>query len=404
METAEHSAGADASAVTIRWARFAPTRRNLWLVFGVWAGVSIATSAVMYAAALTGANGVMIGGDFSAFFIAAHAAAEGAAANIYNVADFQAQLNAAFPGRDDLTLSWQYPPTYFLIVAAFAGAPYLLGFSIFSAATAGAYAALLRKEIKDNLLFFAIVASPAAFIALTSGQNGFLTAALLLLAASDPKRRPIIAGIAAGLLTVKPHLGLLIPIAYLAAGCWRAIGVAALTALGLAAISLAAYGAEPWLAFFVSVTEVNDRVSVGLMPLAKMATPYSAALYAGAPEWPARLFHLACGAGAAFMVWRIWRMVDDTALRAATLIAGVFLIAPYGFYYELIILGFPVAVVVMHALQTGWLKYEQWMLAAIWLLSVSTPMFADTRAGVSTGFLIVVLVFVLTMRRAFARA
>ncbi len=388
----------------MRWARYVPTRRNLWLVFGVWAGISIATSAVMYVTALAGASGIMIGGDFSAFFVAARAAAEGAAADIYTVADFQARLNTAFPGRDDLTLSWQYPPTYFLVIAAFAGMPYLLGFTIFSANSAGAYTTLLRREIKDNLLFFGVVASPAAFIAFTSGQNGFLTAALLIIAASDPKRRPIVAGIAAGLLTMKPHLGLLIPIAYLAAGCWRAIGVAALTATALALLSLAAYGAEPWLAFFAAVTEVSERVGVGMMPLAKMATPYSAALYAGLPEWPARVFHLACGLGAAFMVWRVWRMIDDDALRAAALIAGVFLVAPYGFYYELIILGFPVAVVVMRALQTGWLKYEQWMLAAVWVLCVSTPMFADTRHGLSTGFLIVALVFVLTIRRAIKKA
>lgn len=403
METPEKSADAAPSALTIRWERFAPNRRNLWLVFAVWAGISVATSAAMYITALAGANDIMIGGDFSAFFIAAHAAADGAAAEIYNVADFQARLNAVFPGRDDLTLSWQYPPTYLLIIAAFAGMPYLLGFTIFSATTAGAYTSLLRREINDNLLFFGIVASPAAFIALTSGQNGFLTAALLILAASDPKRRPIIAGIAAGLLTVKPHLGLLIPIAYLAAGCWRAMGVAALTAIVLALVSLLAYGAEPWIAFFASVTEVNDRVSAGLMPLAKMATPYAAALYAGLPEWPARVFHLACGAGAAFTVWRVWRTGSDNALRAATLIAGVFIAAPYGFYYELIILGFPVAVVVIRALETGWLKYEQWMLAAVWVLSVSTPMFADTRHGVSTGFAIVALVFTLTIRRAHAQ-
>lgn len=399
METPEKSTAAAPSALTIRWSRFAPTRRNLWLVFAVWAGISVATSAAMYISALAGANDIMIGGDFSAFFIAANAAAEGAAAEIYHVADFQARLNAAFPGRDDLTLSWQYPPTYFLIIAAFAGMPYLLGFTIFSATTAGAYASLLRREINDNLLFFGIVASPAAFIALTSGQNGFLTAALLILAASNPKRRPIIAGVAAGLLTVKPHLGLLIPIAYLAAGCWRATGVATATAITLALVSFLAYGGAPWIAFLASLTEVSDRVSVGLMPLAKMASPYSAALYAGLPEWPARVFHLACGAGAAFAVWRVWRATDDKALRAAILIAGVFLAAPYGFYYELIILGFPVAVVVMRALNTGWLKYEQWMLAAVWVLCVSTPMFAETRHGISTGFLIVLLVFILTARR-----
>lgn len=400
METPEKSAGAAPSAFTIRWARFAPTRRNLWLVFAVWAGLSLAASAAMYISALAGASDIMIGGDFSAFFVAARAAAEGAAAEIYHVADFQARLNAAFPGRDDLSLSWQYPPSYFLIIAAVAGMPYLLGLTMFSATTAGAYAALLRREIKDNLLLFAIVASPAAFIALTSGQNGFFTAALLILAASDPKRRPIVAGIAAGLLSVKPHLGLLIPIAYLAAGCWRATGVAAATAIALALLSFAAYGAEPWVAFFTAIQDVSGRVAVGEMPLAKMATPYTAALYGGLPDWPARVFHLVCAAGAAFMVWRVWRMCDDTTLRAAILIAAVFLAAPYGFYYELIILGFPVAVVVMRAMQTGWLKYERWMLAGIWVLCLLTPIFAAARQGLSTGFLVVALVFILTVRRA----
>ncbi len=402
MENARHAPASTVPAID--WSRYGPTRRNLWILFGVWAALSALTGAVMYGAALAGVSGIMIGGDFSAFFVAAKAAAEGAAANIYDVADFQARLNAAFPGRDDLSLSWQYPPTYFLMIALFAAAPYLLGYAVFSGATAAGFGILLRKRIDDNLLFFAIIASPASFIAFTSGQNGFLTAALLLLAASDPKRRPIVAGVAAGLLTMKPHLGLLLPIAYLAAGCWRATGVAALTALALAALSLAAYGTEPWLAFFSAVSGVAGRVEVGLMPLSKMATPYSAALYAGLSEWPARLVHVVFALGAAAAVWRAWRVTDDSALRAAVLVAGVFLVAPYGFYYELIILGFPVAIVVMRALETGWLRYERWMLAGVWALSVSTPMFAETRQGISTGFLIVLLVFALVMRRTFKKS
>lgn len=382
------------------WAQYAPTRQRLWLIFGLWAALSALTGGVMYAAALSGANDIMIGGDFSAFFIAAHAAAEGAAADIYNVADFQARLNAAFPGRDDLGLSWQYPPTYFLAIALFAGLPYLASFTLFSGATAGAYGLLLRKEIKDNLLFFAIIASPSAFIAFTTGQNGFLTAALLILAARDPKQRPLVAGVAAGLLTMKPHLGLLIPVAYLACGAWRAIGVAALTAGALAALSVAAYGAETWTAFFTAVTEVSGRVSEQVMPLSKMATPYSAALFAGFAEWPARIVHLGFTLLAAAAVWRVWRKTDDMLLRGAVLIASAFLAAPYGFYYELIILGFPIAVVVMRALDTGWLKHERSMLAAIWIIAMATPMFADWRHGVSPGFVVALLVFVLTMRRA----
>ena len=387
-------------ALAVRWERFAPTRGRLWLIFGLWAGLSALTALAMYAAALAGASDIMIGGDFSAFHVAAKAAAEGAAADIYAVDEFQRRLNAAFPGRDDLTLSWQYPPTWLLAVALFAGLPYLAAYTIFSGATYAAYTVLMRKRINDNLLFFAIVASPAAFIAFTSGQNGFLTAALLILAANDPKRRPIVAGLAAGLLTMKPHLGLLIPLAYLAIGAWRAIFTAAATAFALAAVSIAAYGVEPWIAFFSAVGGVSDRVSAAIMPLGKMATPYSAALYAGAPEWTARLFHLAFATLGAAAVWRVWRLVDDQHLRGAVLVAAVFLAAPYGFYYELIILGFPLAIAVMRALEGGWLPYERWMVAGVWLLSMATPLLAGSRYGVSAGFAVTLLVFALIMRRA----
>lgn len=389
-------------ALTIRWERFAPSRKNLPLVFGGWALIALVTMAAMYALALGGASDTMIGGDFSAFHVAAKAAAEGASAEIYQLSAFEARLIEAFPERDDLRLSWQYPPTYLLLITALASLPYLFGFTLWSTTTLAGFGVVIRKQINDPLILFGVVASPAALSAFITGQNGFLTAALLILAAFNPKARPVIAGIAAGLLTVKPHLGLLIPIAYLAAGCWRAIGVAIITALVLAALSLGAFGAEPWAAFFGAVSEVSARVSAQIMPLAKMTTPYAAALFAGLPIIFAQAFYGVIAIGAGVFVWRVWRMVDDQGLRAAALICGVLFAAPYGFHYELIILAFPCVIIAMRAIATGWLKHEKLLLSLAWVMPGAATAFADMRQGLAIGFITVLIVFVMTARRIHA--
>ena len=62
-------------------------------------------------------------------------------------------------------------------------------------------------------------------------------------------RRPVLAGILFGLLTFKPHLGVLIPFALLVLGAWRVIAVAAVTTLLLVAGSVAVFGTEPWQRF-----------------------------------------------------------------------------------------------------------------------------------------------------------
>src|SRR6201999_4060273 len=81
------------------------------------------------------------------------------------------------------------------------------------------------------------------------GQNGALTAALVGLGLILLRTRPIIAGVCIGLLSVKPHLGLLIPVALLAGAYYRAFAAGAVTAIVLALISIAAFVFEPWFAF-----------------------------------------------------------------------------------------------------------------------------------------------------------
>ena len=77
----------------------------------------------------------------------------------------------------------------------------------------------------------AFLASPAIFVNATLGQNGALTASLLFAGLLLAPKRPIFAGVLLGILTIKPHLRVLVPFCLLASGNYRAILAASLTTI-----------------------------------------------------------------------------------------------------------------------------------------------------------------------------
>src|SRR5262249_52824954 len=93
---------------------------------------------------------------------------------------------------------------------------------------------------------------PAVLVNLGHGQNGFLSAALIGGALALLDKRPVIAGILFGLLSYKPQFGVLIPLALIADGRWRAFLSAAVTVAILVAATTLAFGPEIWSAFFDS--------------------------------------------------------------------------------------------------------------------------------------------------------
>ena len=72
-------------------------------------------------------------------------------------------------------------------------------------------------------------------------------------------RRPILSGILFGLLAYKPQFGLLIPVALLVAGQWRAMIAAGLTVIALTAAATLAFGTDIWWAFAAS-TETSRKL------------------------------------------------------------------------------------------------------------------------------------------------
>ncbi|MEM8934875.1 MAG: glycosyltransferase family 87 protein [Pseudomonadota bacterium] len=327
-------------------------------------------------------SGKQVGGDFIAFWAAARASVSGGAALAYDPVYFETLLLDIGPPRDGFFLTWQYPPTYYLAVSFLALLPFGLGYAVWTGGGLAIFAATARASGLKGAPFWIVLAAPAVFLGAATGQNGFFTASLLAGAALLARDRPIAAGLCAALLTMKPQLGLLIPIAYMAGGCWRAFIVAAVGSAALALASVVAYGPAPWVAFFESVIGVSHQVGAGAMPLFKMPTLYSAFAIVGAPKALALVIHGLGALSAIFIVAFVWRRTDDAALRAGVVAAGTFFVSPYIYFYELTILLIPLALLAIRARDEGWLRNDQVLLTAAYIAPIFLLSFKTFNLGV----------------------
>jgi hypothetical protein len=244
----------------------------------------------------------------------------------------------------------------------------------------------------------ALIAAIPVLIVLNTGQNALFTASLMLLAVFHAKSRPVLAGIAAALLTMKPQLGILLPVVFLAGGHWRAFMAAALGSFLIWGGSVLLLGAATWAAFFEFLGVVSGSVTEGAMPLYKMVNVYAAARLAWMPD--ALAITLAGLGYLAAIVAVIWtcRKTTDPKWRYATLASATLLTAPYSMYYELVLLVPALWFVVHRAHLSGWLPVERETLAALVLLTLFLPGPA-TQFGGSLCFLTSALAGLVIYRR-----
>lgn len=190
--------------------------------------------------------------DFTAFWAAAVTALDGNPATAYDWGALKEIQKAAIGADFPVQMPWHYPPSFQLLVAPLGMLPLFAAHGLWSLATLGIYLLAVHAIFPGRTAVLAAFAPATTAILVVNGQTGFLTAALTGLGLLWWRRLPNAAGIAIGLLSIKPQLALGFPIALIAAGRWRILAVAALSALGLAALSWAALGIETWRAFLDS--------------------------------------------------------------------------------------------------------------------------------------------------------
>ena len=362
-----------------RWHSFvALLRDGRWLtrsrIFGYATALIAATVAVMTwvlsGRGMADPMGRPIGTDFLRLWTASYALLNGQQSAIYELARFFALEHAVTqPGTSDF-YPWLYPPPALLVVYPLALLPYLESLFAWLALGILGYLAALWRIFPRPLTIWVGLAFPAVFWTVTHGQNSFLTTSLFCWGLLQLRRRPIWAGVLFGVLTFKPQLGLLLPVALVAGRHWRAIVAAALAAFLVAATSAALFGAGIWADFLASVSFSRSLLEdgSGFGDYYKMQSVFAAVRLLGFPLTPAyTLQALVTFSAAATVVWAWRRPAGDPDMKNALLMAATPLSTAFIFDYDLMLLAPAIAWLASKAVTSRALAYEQTTLAAAFL-------------------------------------
>src|SRR5262245_715499 len=180
------------------------------------ANVAYLAASLVQGSWFVGPDGQVIATDFVNVWAAGRHVLEGEPAAAYDVARQKVAEVAALGHPFEGEYPWIYPPTFLFAATLLALLPYLTAWATWMVVTFPAYVVAIRGIVGDRSGFLVACAFPGIVANFMVGQNGFLTAALIGATLICMERRPVLAGVLLGLLTFKPHLGILFPLVLIA--------------------------------------------------------------------------------------------------------------------------------------------------------------------------------------------
>lgn len=304
--------------------------------------------------------------DFLPFWSSSYLALHGHAVDAYNL-NVLAKVEVDALSHPVGILPWLYPPTFLLFVYPLALLPWKIAAVVFLGGTYALFIRAIHAIVPCRQAIVIALAFPGAALVAVSGQNGLLTASLAALGLLLLRRRPVMAGICFGLLCMKPHLAVLVPLALICSHSWRALASLALTAVSTLALAVLAFGTETLVAFLHNAGMAAGYVESGRAALARVPTMFAMAKLAHAPS---TLAYAAQGVSALFAAATVcyaWCRETSYPLRAATLTCATLMVSPYLFDYDLAWYGVLIAWYCKHAMDSGWKRGEREWLIVLWL-------------------------------------
>lgn len=320
-------------------------------------------------------NGIPLGSDFLALWSAARLAIEGTPALAYMDRALFDVHRIAIPAVDKISY-WFYPPVYQLMGLPFGALPYFVALPIYLLLTLGFYLGIAWKLRPGWDTILMVSAFQGTWLCLLSGQNGFLSAALMGSGLLLLERHPGRAGAVWSVLAYKPQLALALPIALVTQkkpGV-RSILAAALTGSGLVLLSLLVLGPETWDAFLRTASRPLEFLKTGALPIDHMISTYAGLRLAGTPHDWALAGQAVVALPALAALALLWRNpLASPARKGAGLIWGTLLTTPHLFQYELPMMGLGLLLLWQEAERTGWRKGDMAFLFLAWIAPVFLP-------------------------------
>lgn len=311
----------------------------------------------------------MVGADFVIFWSAARVALEHGATAVFSPHWMRPIESALWP--HDSFAPWPYPPTFLLVVIplgllSFGGS--LIAFLAIGVAAYAATVARIARQVSRSA-FMVMIAFPGVAVAIITGQNSLLAAAIAGGAFALLSSSPILAGACIAALAIKPQFGILFPIALICGCQWRALASAAVCSAAFVGISALALGRTAWIAF-ASFLPLFNRLAVehGRELWSGMPTIFATARLAGLSVPASYIVHAAVPVPAVIAMAYLWVKDARLELRASALVVATLLVQPYFMYYDLAWIALPIVFLLRDAERAALGRAELIALAAAWLM------------------------------------
>jgi alpha-1,2-mannosyltransferase len=322
-----------------------------------------------------------VGQDWMVFHAAARAYLDGNLPLLYDADRLTASLGAAYADwlAEPLGFhAWVYPPPFLLLLIPFGLIPFGISYPLFILATFGGLLFAVRQISGDGyrpwLHNLSLLLAPATAYAVGTGQNTFMTAALLVGGFGIVPSQPVVAGVLLGFLTYKPQFWLLVPVALAASRQWRALAIAIVTGGSLALLSLAVLGMEPWRVWFEWIGGIAPDYHKWLtLCRVQGESIYTNLIALGATHDVANMGQAVVALLAMGSVWWCYRRSAPTDLQLIVLLSATVLAAPHIANYDAVLLVIAATLLLVRALDEGVRRGELVVPMLVWMIQLFNP-------------------------------
>ncbi|KRP95589.1 hypothetical protein AOQ73_23325 [Bradyrhizobium pachyrhizi] len=311
-----------------------------------------------------GANNFLLGSDFLTFWAASLQVLAGHPAEVYVP---ELHLLAEAPYLREGYEAFFYPPTMLLLCVPLALAPYFASLFVFIGMTAASFAAVIWRILQTPWCLVAILAYAPVYLNAVAGQNAFLTASILGCGLNIMDRRPKLAGAILGLMVIKPHLALAVPIALIVTGRWRTLIWAGMSSISLVVLSALLFGLDTWLNFLDVSHSARQALENGDVEFSLLQSVYATARLLGAGVNTAFIIHGLVALGmTCVLVWML-RQKISAATERSIIVLTCLLITPFCLFYDMLIMALPLAWMLGEWLKVGFPAWSKMVLGVAFL-------------------------------------
>ncbi len=299
-------------------------------------------------------NGTSIwGADFVNVWTSGRLVLEEHLGILYDIEGYRVWQSAVFgPGISGHNYS--YPPLTLLYTPVFGALPYLWALALWLMLSGAAFTLAAHPWLRRyGLPSWLGAVLPTTIVCLWAGHYGLFLGALWLLAWHFLDRKPQLSGVLIGLMAIKPHLALLMPLVLLRRKAWTAIAWAALTVCALAGMSLLIFGPALWQTYLTSTSQDQiDLVNATDTFFIKMMPTLAPALFSYG--LPMQIVWALQGLLAVSVAAALWRDLPEDRYQAG-LVTGIatFLVLPYAFNYDMTVVGLAALIMMADYLRRG---------------------------------------------------